>query len=44
MEASQLQHELLKCMKHLTAAIDENVVTNYVRAWPRTHVRSCFLA
>ena len=38
MEASQLQHELLKCMKTLTAAIDENVATNYVRAWLRKHV------
>ena len=25
-------------MKHLTAAIDENVVTHYVRAWLRKHV------
>ena len=38
LEASQLQHELLKIMKHLTAAIDENVVTNYVRQWLRKHV------
>ena len=40
MEASQLQHELLKCMKVLTSAIDENVVTNYVRMWLRTHVNA----
>ena len=38
LEASQLQHELLKLMKTLTSAISENAATNHVRAWLRKHI------
>ena len=38
LETSQLQHELLKCVKELSLMLDEGSITTYIQRWLRANV------